>query len=214
MNDKARILIVDDHPLLRTGVLQLIALEEELEAVGEAANGEQAIGLAKELDPDLILLDLNMKGMNGIETLVALRDAEVTARIVMFTVSDNQEDVVAALQSGADGYLLKDMEPDDLIHNIKQAAHGQLVLSQELTELLALAIQSKSKRDNKPDAKSMTKRERQILKLISAGMTNKHIARKLDITEGTVKVHIKHLFKKLELKSRVEAAIWAMENKL
>lgn len=214
MNDKARILIVDDHPLLRTGVLQLIALEEELEAVGEAANGEQAIGLAKELDPDLILLDLNMKGMNGIETLVALRDAEVTARIVMFTVSDNQEDVVAALQSGADGYLLKDMEPDDLIYNIKQAAHGQLVLSQELTELLALAIQSKSKRDNKPDAKSMTKRERQILKLISAGMTNKHIARKLDITEGTVKVHIKHLFKKLELKSRVEAAIWAMENKL
>ncbi len=214
MNDKAQILLVDDHPLLRTGVAQLIALEEDLETIGEASNGEEAVAKAIELDPDLILLDLNMKGMNGIDTLSALRDAEITSRIVMFTVSDNQEDVVAALQAGADGYLLKDMEPDDLIKKIRLAAHGQLVLSEELTELLALAIQSKSRKDNRSDAKTMTKRERQILKLISAGMTNKHIARKLDITEGTVKVHIKHLFKKLGLKSRVEAAIWAMENKL
>ncbi len=214
MTEKAQILLVDDHPLLRTGVAQLIALEEDLETVGEASNGEEAVTKALELDPDLILLDLNMKGMNGIDTLSALRDAEITSRIVMFTVSDNQEDVVAALQAGADGYLLKDMEPDDLIKKVRLAAHGQLVLSEELTELLALAIQSKSRKDSKSDAKSMTKRERQILKLISAGMTNKHIARKLDITEGTVKVHIKHLFKKLGLKSRVEAAIWAMENKL
>ncbi|MCF7981743.1 MAG: two-component system response regulator NarL [Pseudomonadales bacterium] len=214
MTDKARILLVDDHPLLRTGVLQLIALEDDLEAVGEASSGEEALTQASNLDPDLILLDLNMKGMNGIETLIALREAEVTSRIVMFTVSDNQEDVVAALQSGADGYLLKDMEPDDLIKKIRLAANGQLVLSSELTELLALAIQSKSRKDNKVDIRSMTKRERQILKLLSAGMTNKHIARKLDITEGTVKVHIKHLFKKLSLKSRVEAAIWAMEHKI
>ncbi|MCB1662292.1 MAG: two-component system response regulator NarL [Pseudomonadales bacterium] len=214
MTDKARILLVDDHPLLRTGVLQLIALEDDLEAVGEASSGEEAITQAASLDPDLILLDLNMKGMNGIDTLIALRKAEVTSRIVMFTVSDNQEDVVAALQAGADGYLLKDMEPDDLIRKIRLAANGQLVLSEELTELLALAIQSKSRKDTKVDIKSMTKRERQILKLLAAGMTNKHIARKLDITEGTVKVHIKHLFKKLNLKSRVEAAIWAMEHKI
>ena len=214
MTDKARILLVDDHPLLRTGVLQLIALEDDLEAVGEASSGEEAITQAASLDPDLILLDLNMKGMNGIDTLIALREAEVTSRIVMFTVSDNQEDVVAALQAGADGYLLKDMEPDDLIRKIRLAANGQLVLSEELTELLALAIQSKSRKDTKVDIKSMTKRERQILKLLAAGMTNKHIARKLDITEGTVKVHIKHLFKKLNLKSRVEAAIWAMEHKI
>ena len=214
MTDKARILLVDDHPLLRTGVLQLIALEDDLEAVGEASSGEEAITQAASLDPDLILLDLNMKGMNGIDTLIALRKAEVTSRIVMFTVSDNQEDVVAALQAGADGYLLKDMEPDDLIRKIRLAANGQLVLSEELTELLALAIQSKSRKDTRVDIKSMTKRERQILKRLAAGMTNKHIARKLDITEGTVKVHIKHLFKKLNLKSRVEAAIWAMEHKI
>ena len=214
MTDRAKILLVDDHPLLRTGVMQLIALEDDLEAVGEASNGEEAVTLASELEPDLIILDLNMKGMNGIETLIALRENEVTSRIVMFTVSDNQEDVVAALQAGADGYLLKDMEPDILIEKIRLAANGQLVLSEELTELLALAIQSKNRKDSKTDAKSLTKRERQILKLISSGMTNKHIARKLDITEGTVKVHIKHLFKKLNLKSRVEAAIWAMENKL
>ena len=214
MTDKSLILLVDDHPFLRTGVLQLIALEDDLEAVGEASSGEEAITQAASLDPDLILLDLNMKGMNGIDTLIALRKAEVTSRIVMFTVSDNQEDVVAALQAGADGYLLKDMEPDDLIRKIRLAANGQLVLSEELTELLALAIQSKSRKDTKVDIKSMTKRERQILKLLAAGMTNKHIARKLDITEGTVKVHIKHLFKKLNLKSRVEAAIWAMEHKI
>lgn len=214
MTEKARILLVDDHPLLRTGVAQLIALEEDLETVGEASSGEEALQLAEQADPDLILLDLNMKGMNGIETLIALRDAEITARIVLFTVSDNQEDVVAALQAGADGYLLKDMEPDDLIKKIRLAANGQMVLSEHLTELLAIAIQSKARKEQKVDISSMTKREKQILKLVSSGLTNKHIARKLDITEGTVKVHIKHLFKKLGLKSRVEAAIWAMEHKL
>ncbi len=212
MNDKIKILITDDHPLLRSGIVQLIALEDDMEAVGEASNGEEAIQKALKLEPDLILLDLNMKGMNGIETLIRLREEGVTARIIMFTVSDNQEDVVAALQSGADGYLLKDMEPDKLILCIRDATRGKLALSPELNELLALAIRSKS--STAPNASSLTKRERQILKLIASGMRNKLIARRLDITEGTVKVHVKRLFKKLRLKSRVEAAIWSIENKL
>jgi len=212
MNDKIKILITDDHPLLRSGIVQLIALEDDMEAVGEASNGEEAIQKALKLEPDLILLDLNMKGMNGIETLARLREEGVTARIIMFTVSDNQEDVVAALQSGADGYLLKDMEPDKLILCIRDATRGKLALSPELNELLALAIRSKS--STAPNASSLTKRERQILKLIASGMRNKLIARRLDITEGTVKVHVKRLFKKLRLKSRVEAAIWSIENKL
>ncbi len=212
MNDKIKILITDDHPLLRSGIVQLIALEDDMEAVGEASNGEEAIQKALKLEPDLILLDLNMKGMNGIETLIRLREEGVTARIIMFTVSDNQEDVVAALQSGADGYLLKDMGPDKLILCIRDATRGKLALSPELNELLALAIRSKS--NTAPNASSLTKRERQILKLIASGMRNKLIARRLDITEGTVKVHVKHLFKKLRLKSRVEAAIWSIENKL
>ncbi len=212
MNDKIKILITDDHPLLRSGIVQLIALEDDMEAVGEASNGEEAIQKALKLEPDLILLDLNMKGMNGIETLARLREEGVTARIIMFTVSDNQEDVVAALKSGADGYLLKDMEPDKLILCIRDATRGKLALSPELNELLALAIRSKS--STAPNASSLTKRERQILKLIASGMRNKLIARRLDITEGTVKVHVKRLFKKLRLKSRVEAAIWSIENKL
>lgn len=212
MNDKIKILITDDHPLLRSGIVQLIALEDDMEAVGEASNGEEAIQKALKLEPDLILLDLNMKGMNGIETLTRLREEGITARIIMFTVSDNQEDVVAALQSGADGYLLKDMEPDKLILCIRDATRGKLALSPELNELLALAIRSKS--STAPNASSLTKRERQILKLIASGMRNKLIARRLDITEGTVKVHVKRLFKKLRLKSRVEAAIWSIENKL
>lgn len=212
MNDKIKILITDDHPLLRSGIVQLIALEDDMEAVGEASNGEEAIQKALKLEPDLILLDLNMKGMNGIETLTRLREEGITARIIMFTVSDNQEDVVAALQSGADGYLLKDMEPDKLILCIRDATRGKLALSPELNELLALAIRSKS--STAPNASSLTKRERQILKLIASGMRNKLIARRLNITEGTVKVHVKRLFKKLRLKSRVEAAIWSIENKL
>lgn len=214
MIEKVRILLVDDHPLLRRGVLQLISLEDDLEAIGEAADGKEALSLAISLEPDLILLDLNMKGMGGVETLIAMRDADVTCRIVMFTVSDHQADVVSALQNGADGYLLKDMEPDELIEKIRLAAHGNLVLSDKLTELLAMAIRNKKKNIDKPDVESMTTRERQIVKLISEGLTNKQIARNLDITEGTVKVHVKRLFKKLKLRSRVEAAVWVMENRL
>lgn len=214
MNDRIKILIVDDHPLLRSGVVQLIALEADMETVGEAASGEEAIAKALQLEPDLILLDLNMKGMNGIETLICLREQGITALIIMFTVSDNQEDVVAALKAGADGYLLKDMAPDQLILRIRDAAEGKIALSPQLSELLALSIRAKNKNGTAPDPKSLTKRERQILKLIANGMSNKLIARRLDITEGTVKVHVKHLFRKLQLKSRVEAAIWSIEHRL
>lgn len=214
MNDRIKILIVDDHPLLRSGVVQLIALEADMETVGEAASGEEAIVKALQLEPDLILLDLNMKGMNGIETLISLREQGVTALIIMFTVSDNQEDVIAALKAGADGYLLKDMAPDELILRIRDAGEGKIALSPQLSELLALAIRAKNKNGTAPDPKSLTKRERQILKLIANGMGNKLIARRLNITEGTVKVHVKHLFRKLQFKSRVEAAIWSIEHRL
>ncbi len=204
------ILLVDDHPLLRKGVSQLLELESDIKVIGEAANGEDAVRKAVQLEPDLILLDLSMKGMDGIETLAAMRAADVIARIVVFTVSDDRSDVVSALKSGADGYLLKDTEPEELVENIRQACSGKLVLSKDLAEVLALSYRNETKTQG-PDLQSLTRRELQILKYIAEGLSNKLIGRKLDIAESTVKVHVKHLLKKLGLRSRVEAAIWMVE---
>ncbi len=209
----ATIVLIDDHPLLRKGVKQLIELDDDLSVVGEASNAIEGVKISKETDPDLILLDLNMPDINGIETLKMLRDEEVSSRIIVFTVSDNEEDVVAALKAGADGYLLKDMEPEELLERLHQAALGKVVISDKLTTLLAQALQS-GRSSNKADISSLTPREKQIIKLIAGGLPNKLIARKLNITEGTVKVHVKHLLKKLRLRSRVEVAVWAVQEGL
>ncbi len=205
------ILLVDDHPLLRKGIRQLLELEVGMEVIGEAGDGQTAVNLSKELDPDLILLDLSMKGMDGIETLQALRAADVTCRIVVFSVSDDRKDVVMALRAGADGYLLKDMEPEDLMGKIREACEGKMVLSEQLTEVLLTAFRDDQGSDQKL-VETLTRREKQILKMIAEGLSNKMIGRQLEIAEATVKVHVKHLLKKLGLRSRVEAAVWVVEN--
>lgn len=202
------ILLVDDHPLLRKGVSQLLELEDGLEVIGEAANGNDAVKMAQALDPDLILLDLSMRGMDGIETLSALRDAGIAAHIVVFTVSDDRADVIAALKSGADGYLLKDSEPELLVDSIHQACSGKMVLSEQLTEILASSFRQDKQQQ---DLNQLTRRELQILKYIAEGLSNKLIGRRLDIAESTVKVHVKHLLKKLGFRSRVEAAVWMVD---
>ncbi|MGO2131880.1 MAG: two-component system response regulator NarL [Halomonas sp.] len=207
----ATLLIIDDHPLLRRGVAQLLELEDDLMLIGEAGQPEEGIRLALEMDPDLILLDLNMPGMDGIATLKRLRENDFAGRVVMFTVSNQEDDVVAALRNGADGYLLKDMDPDEMVHQLRQAALGRMAISDSLTTLLAEALRSQRSQPNEPDIHSLTQREREILSELAAGLSNKMIARKLDITEGTVKVHVKHLLKKLNLRSRVEAAVWAVQ---
>ncbi|WP_457859549.1 two-component system response regulator NarL [Pseudomonas aeruginosa] len=210
-DEPVRLLLVDDHPMMRKGVAQLLELEDDLSVVGEAGSSEEALRLAAELDPDMILLDLNMKGMNGLDTLRALREAGVDARIVVFTVSDDKGDVVNVLRAGADGYLLKDMEPERLLEHIRQAATGQMTLSPQLTQILAQALRGD---DRSKSLDELTERERQILRQIAHGYSNKMIARKLDITEGTVKVHVKRVLHKLGMRSRVEAAVWAVENDL
>lgn len=209
MTDRAKILIVDDHPLLRKGVMQLIELDEELEAIGEASNGAEGVELALQLDPDLILLDLNMRGMDGIGTLKAMREAGVVARIVIYTVSDNEEDIVSAIRSGADGYLLKDMPPSQLLERLKEAAVGKMVVSENLTKALVSAFRAKPESE-KVSLDNLTTREKQTLKLVMDGQSNKLIARELGITEATVKLHVRHLLKKLKLKSRIEAAVWGV----
>lgn len=213
-NDQApaSILLIDDHPLLRRGITQLLEMEDDMVLAGEASNSADGIRLATELEPDLILLDLNMPGVNGLETLRQLRDGGVASRIVIFTVSDHEDDVVSALRAGADGYLLKDMEPEDLVDQLHQAAVGKLVISERLTALLADALrQQQTPEKGQPDFTSLTPRERDILRHIAQGLSNKMVARRLDISEGTVKVHVKHLLKKLGLRSRVEAAVWAVQ---
>ena len=207
--EPATILLIDDHPMLRTGVKQLISMAPDITVVGEASNGEQGIELAESLDPDLILLDLNMPGMNGLETLDKLREKSLSGRIVVFSVSNHEEDVVTALKRGADGYLLKDMEPEDL----HQAAAGEMVLSEALTPVLAASLRA-NRATTERDVNQLTPRERDILKLIAQGLPNKMIARRLDITESTVKVHVKHMLKKMKLKSRVEAAVWVHQERI
>ncbi|MBF9002189.1 MULTISPECIES: two-component system response regulator NarL [Vibrio] len=209
-NGKSTIMIVDDHPLFRKGLQRFIAYEEDLEVTKECHSGAEALESALQDDPDLILLDLNMQGMDGLETLRQMRAKGVTARIVMLTVSDTEEDVLTAMQYGADGYLLKDMEPEDIVANIKQAVLGKLALSDRLTQVLAQSWH-KPKTTESDKLSTLTDREHQTLLLLSQGMSNKLIAEKMKISEATAKVHVKNLLKKLELHSRLEAAAWLMK---
>ena len=205
------ILVIDDHPLMRKGILQLIAMAPDLRLAGEAGDGVSGLQMACQLLPDLILLDLNMHGLSGMDTLKALKAADLDARVIILTVSDSEEDVVEALRLGADGYLLKDMEPEEVLHALKVAASGQIALSERVTSILATALRHENQA-KPPVTIKLTEREQGILSLVAAGYSNKLIARKLKITEGTVKVHVKHLLRKLDLSSRVEAAVWAIKN--
>lgn len=204
------ILVIDDHPLFRKGAAQLIAMDPGLRLVGEASSGEEGLLKVRTLHPDLVLLDLNMKGMDGLATLEAIRAQDVEVRVIMLTVSDSEDDVVASLRAGADGYLLKDMEPEEILVQLRRASAGHLVMSDGVANLIARAL----RQDRRPKdlrAAELTEREREILEHVAAGLSNKLIARELGITEGTVKVHVKHLLKKLGLRSRVEAAVWAVK---
>lgn len=209
-----RILLVDDHPMMRRGLRDLLAMEADLDPAGEAGNGADAIRLAHELDPDLILLDLNMPGMGGLEILRQMRQEQIDARIIFFTVSDDHGDVLEALRSGADGYLLKDMDAEQLVEQIRLAARGKLALSAELTVVLAEAIRKRPEIEALEPQAHLTKREKDVLRQIAKGQSNKMIARELDISEGTVKVHVKRVLNKLGMRSRTEAAVWVVEQNL
>jgi len=206
-----RVIVIDDHPLFRKGVEDLIGMSPGLLLVGEAADGEGGIRLARETGPDLILLDLNMKGMDGIETLKRLRELDLDVRVVMLTVSDSEDDVVAALRAGADGYLLKDMEPEDILAALERVTQGRMALGERLAELIARALREEPRPAHLAEA-GLTPREEEILGLLARGYSNKLIARELDLSVGTVKVHVKHILKKLRLKTRVEAAVWAVQS--
>ncbi|WP_213307623.1 two-component system response regulator NarL [Paraburkholderia sacchari] len=210
MESLTTVLLVDDHALFRRGVAQLIEMNPAFRVVGEAGSGREGVAMALELRPDVMLVDLNMPEMNGIETIALLRDQGVKARLVMLTVSDNERDVVAALRAGAHGYLLKDMEPEELCANLQKVLKGTAVLSEAATGNLVQALSgSQSFRASET---LLSAREQEVLDYLVEGLCNKAIARKLDISVGTVKVHVKHLLHKLDLHSRLEAVVWHREH--
>ena len=200
-----KVMLVDDHPLMRRGISQLLSFEDEFEVVGEASNGTDAVAMAHEEDPDLILLDLNMKGMSGLDTLKALRTDGSSANIVILTVSDSPADIEAIVKAGADGYLLKDTEPDELIELLKKAHSGDKAYS----SVVARYFSDAESREDIFD--QLTEREMQILQEVAKGYRNKQIADHLFISESTVKVHMKSLLKKLQVASRTAATVLYLE---
>ncbi|GAB2658224.1 response regulator [Vibrio panuliri] len=198
-------MLVDDHPLMRRGLSQLLSFEDEFEVIAEASSGAEAVAKNHEVEPDLILLDLNMKGMSGLDTLNALRADNCDANIVILTVSDSAADIDALVKAGADGYLLKDTEPDELIEVLKNSLNGDKAYSKEVAQYLA-------ERENQDDVfDTLTDREMQILRQVAKGLRNKQIADNLFISESTVKVHMKSLLKKLVVPSRTAATVLYLE---
>ncbi|OOZ40035.1 two-component system response regulator NarL [Solemya elarraichensis gill symbiont] len=201
---------IDDHPLYRKGIADLLDMDENLQMIGEAADGIQGLELVMQTNPDIVLLDIDMKGTNGIDTLKAIKYSNIETLVLMLTVSDNEDDIVAALRSGADGYLLKDMEPEDMLGSIHEAIDGKIAISDQLTQMLVYALRSDENNIDDLASAGLTNRELEILKHIAKGESNKVIAANLDISAATVKVHVKHILKKLNLRSRVEAAVWLL----
>lgn len=208
-------MLIDDHALFRIGLRELLERRgiDVVDAVGDCFEG---IRLVKELQPDIVLLDMRMPQMNGIDVLKDLRQEHADMAIAMLTTSLDQEDVLASFQHGADGYLLKDMEPDELIASLEQIMNGVTVVSPELTGILAKAAVHKEEvpveNESEDRFAELTPREREILCHLAEGQSNKVIARNLGISDGTVKLHVKAILRKLEVHSRVEAAVLAVEN--
>jgi two-component system nitrate/nitrite response regulator NarL len=213
-----RVLLIDDHALVRKGIEELLQ-SRGVQVVASVGSGEEGVRRARELPADLVLLDVKMPGMNGIDTLRELRAAGVRAPVVMLTMSRDDADLGAALRAGAQGYLLKDIEPEELVPALEAALKGNDVVARELVGSLARLVGGKSgaepaaPRPAAPFAE-LTPREREILECIADGMSNKMIARALDITDGTVKLHVKAILRKLGMRSRVEAAVAAVEHGL
>ena len=210
---RSTVVIIDDHPLFRKGVRQLLDLEPSLQVVAEVSSGEEGVEEVARYKPDLVLLDLNMKGMGGLKTLEAIKAFDPETRVVVLTVSDTADDLIGTIRAGADGYLLKDMEPEELLARIKEAVFGNTVIAEGLAGRLAQALRAEAAAKNR-SVHELTEREQEILRGLAEGKSNKLIARDLDITEGTVKVHVKNLLRKLSFRSRVEAAVWAVENRV
>ncbi|MET3806735.1 DNA-binding NarL/FixJ family response regulator [Nakamurella sp. UYEF19] len=199
------VLVVDDHPLVRAGLAGLIDATADLRVVGAAAGGEEAVGRAVELQPDVVLMDLSMPGIDGVEATRRVLASCPTVRVLVLTSFHDHDRVSQALEAGAIGYLLKNSDPVELLSGIRSAARGHSPLDPRVASALLPTAKTRL-------SDSLSGRERQVLALITRGMSNRQIGRELGITERTVKVHIGHLFRRLGVADRTSAAVWAKDN--
>lgn len=209
MNDPIRLLVVDDHTLFRRGLVALLASQTGVQVVGEAADAGQAVREAQRLQPAVILLDNHLPGVTGIQALAGLREACPQALVLMLTVSEDELDVQAALRNGAQGYLLKTIDGEDLVASIRRAMAGETVVSPELTPRLLAAMRQPAEAPPADPLAVLSAREQEVLREIARGASNKEIARSLSIAETTVKIHVQNILRKLNLHSRVQAAVFA-----
>jgi two-component system, NarL family, nitrate/nitrite response regulator NarL len=216
-----RILVVDDHTLFRRGLTALLGNDPGLHVVGDAADANEALRRAQELLPDLILLDNHMPGVKGVDVLPAFLEALPKVRVVMLTVSEDEQDLASALHGGASGYLLKTAEGEALIAAIFRVMRGESVVAAEMTGKLFAAFRDvtpvlTTPGSRLPDSKvaQLSPREKEILRCLARGSSNKEIGRDLGIAEATVKIHVQHLLRKLDVTSRVQAAVIASEHGL
>lgn len=208
------IILIDDHTLFREGLESLLA-QRNINVLAAVGNGEDGLRLAIELAPDIVLLDMRMPEMDGMDVLRQLRKSGFTKPVVMLTTSSDERDLVQSLRSGAQGYLLKDMEPDQLVLALRDIVDGKTVVAPDLAAVLARVVQGDTMEadDDSPFSK-LTPRENEILSHLAEGQSNKVIARNLGISDGTVKLHVKSILRKLGVHSRVEAAVIAVEEGL
>ena len=210
-----RVLIIDDHALFRVGLQELLT-RRHITVIDAVGDGVEGIRLAQESKPDVVLVDLRMPIMDGLTVLRRLRESGLTMPVVMLTTSTEERDLVESLRNGAQGYLIKDMEPDEVISALEQIVEGSTVVAPELTGVLAKVVQGGGSEVLVPEDPfgELTPREREILAHVAEGQSNKVIARNLGISDGTVKLHVKAVLRKLGLHSRVEAAVMAVERGL
>lgn len=214
MNTPIRILLIDDHTLFRSGLKALLQRQTDLAVIGEAADGLEGVKMAAQLKPDIVLLDLDMPVMNGREALAQLIVSQPTLAVLMLTVSEDGEDLTECMKVGARGYLLKNINADFLLDCIRRAVEGDSVLSPEMTAKLVARLRAPAIPARHSELDNLTPRERETLGHLARGSSNKEIARALELAESTVKVHVQNILRKLNINSRVQAAVYAVEHGL
>lgn len=214
MNNKIRIVLIDDHNLFRSGIKALLSRQENFEIIGEAADGLSGVKLVEQMKPDIVLLDLDMPIMNGRETLAQILSVRPEQGVVMLTVSEDSEDLTECMRLGARGFLLKNIDAEFLVDCIKRAVDGDNVFSPEMTAQLVQSLIRPHNVSTGSALDTLTPRELEILGHLAAGYSNKIIARQLDLAESTIKVHVQNILRKLELSSRVQAAVYAVQHKV
>ncbi|MET8945548.1 response regulator transcription factor [Streptomyces sp. NPDC004542] len=209
MAEAIRVLLVDDHQVVRRGLRTFLEVQDDIEVVGEAADGAQGVDRAEELRPDVVLMDVKMPGMDGIDALRRLRELDNPARVLIVTSFTEQRTVVPALRAGAAGYVYKDVDPDALAGAIRSVHAGHILLQPEVADALLSQEQANSGQGR---GGSLTEREREVLGLIADGRSNREIARALVLSEKTVKTHVSNILMKLDLADRTQAALWAVRH--